>query len=239
MAQPRTLSQIISELNPTYTPQIKAIQQQRAAIPQRQAIEQQGLEAKQGQAFNDILGGARRRGLGFAGIPLGEQANYTATEFLPSLARLKQSGNEESLSLQDAINQIYERRNTLAQQILSQRADRAEQQRQFNLNYKLSKQQAADARRSSGGGGFSPTLGGLSTGGGSKPSAKTNPLQQVAYDDVYTRVQQQNDDQIKSDYVATLQSAKYGNQKDLYKLQIYRKLRPDIFKATYKFEKGG
>lgn len=154
----RTLSQVISELSGTYNPQIKSIQQQQAAIPGQIATEEQGLQAKQTQAFDDILGGARQRGLGFSGIPLSEQAKYTSTEFLPALARLRQSGNERKTSLQDAINQIYERRNTLGQQIYQGGLDRAEQKRQFDLNYKLAQQSAADARRSAASA-FSPSMG--------------------------------------------------------------------------------
>lgn len=129
---PRTLSQIITELNPTFNPQIQALEQRAAQIPGQIASEEAGLQARQTEAFDNILSGARRRGTGiaFGGIPLGEQARYTATEYLPSLARLRQSGVEQRMSLQDAINQIRERRDTLAQQIFQTEQDRAESARQ-------------------------------------------------------------------------------------------------------------
>lgn len=163
----RSLDQIVAELDTTYNPQIQSIEQRRALIDPQIAEEEKGLGAKQTQAFEDILGGARRRGLGFSGIPLSEQAKYTSTEYLPALARLRQQGNEQKLSLQDAILGIRERRDTLAQQLRQQEQDREEQQRQFNLNYELQKQQqAAAARASGGGGGFSPSYGG---GGAAAP----------------------------------------------------------------------
>lgn len=153
----RTLDQILTELNSNYEPQVAAFRQRQELIPGQIAQEEQGLQAKQGQAFDDILGGARRRGLGFSGIPIAEQARYTSTEFLPALARLKQSGREQALSLEDAILGIQERRGTLAQQLRQQELDRDEQIRQFNENIGLQRQQA---NRAAAGSGFSPTLGG-------------------------------------------------------------------------------
>lgn len=170
-----TLEQIIAELNPTYEPQVNTIRQRQAAIPGMIAQEEKGLQAKQENAFGDILNGARRRGLGFSGIPLGEQAKYTSTEFLPALARLRQSGQEQATSLEDAINQIYERRNTLAQQLRQGGLDREEQQRQFNLNYQLQQQQAADARRAASASMAQPTLGGATPSSGSGVRAAQGP----------------------------------------------------------------
>lgn len=128
--QPRSLQQILSELDSTYNPQVEQIRQRQAQIPGQIQAEEQGLQAKQTQAFDDILGGARRRGLGFAGIPLADQAKYTATDYLPAVARLKQTGREQAMSLEDAILGIQERKNTLGQQIYSQDLDRAQAARQ-------------------------------------------------------------------------------------------------------------
>lgn len=121
----RTLDQILAELAPVYNPQIQSVQKRQAMIPGQIKAEEQGLQAKQTQAFDDILGGARRRGLGFSGIPLGEQARYTSTEYLPALARLRQSGREQAMSLEDAILGIQERRGSQAQGIYQAEQDRA------------------------------------------------------------------------------------------------------------------
>ena len=126
----RTLDQIIKELDPTFSGQRKTLNDRANLIPGQIKSEEAGLEAKQGQAFNRILGGARDRGLGASGIPMGEQAQYTATEFLPAIARLRQSGREQAMSLQDAILGINERRDTLGQQIFQTEQDRAAQARQ-------------------------------------------------------------------------------------------------------------
>lgn len=167
----RTLDQILSELGSTYNPQIDSIRARQNLIPGQVAEEEKGLQAKQEQAFGDILGGARRRGLGFSGIPLGEQARYTSTEFLPALARLKSQGREQAMNLEDAILGIQERRNTLAQQLRQAEIDREEGIRQKELDRQ---NELEKARFSSGGGSYSPGVGAYLGSGGnqSAPSQK-------------------------------------------------------------------
>lgn len=113
---PRTLEQILAESASLYTPQIESIQKRVATIPTQIQEQEKGLAAQQEQAFGNILSGARRRGTGiaFGGIPLAEQAQYSATSYMPALANLRQAGIEQEMSLQDAINQIRERQQTAA-----------------------------------------------------------------------------------------------------------------------------
>lgn len=125
--QPRTLDQILSQLDTIYKPQIASAQAQLDQVPQQAQAEEAGLQAKQTQAFGDILNGARRRGLGFSGIPLADQAKYTATDYLPALANLHTAQQQRAQSLQDAIFGIQERQGTTAQQIYQQEQDRAAQ----------------------------------------------------------------------------------------------------------------
>lgn len=181
----RTLNQILAELKPTFKPQIQSVRQRQALLPGQIETEEKALGAKQEQAFGDILSGARRRGLGFSGIPLSEQAEYTSTEFLPALARLRQSGREAAISLEDAILGIRERRDTLAQQIRQQELDRREARRQAQLQAQLERERIAASERSArssggGGGGFAPTFGdfwslGGSGGGGGARYTETSP----------------------------------------------------------------
>lgn len=126
----RTLDQIIKEIGSPYGRQIKNLKQRAADIPGQIKAEQAGLEATQKEAFGEILGGARRRGIGFSGIPLGEQAQYTATQFLPAVARLKQTGREQAMSLQDAISGIQQQRNQYAQSLRQAELNREEAARQ-------------------------------------------------------------------------------------------------------------
>lgn len=74
------------------------------------------------------------------------------------------------------------------------------------------------------------SLASLQYGGGGQTQGTTDPLKQIAYDDVRTRVARDNDAALRSDFNATFISAGYGNAKDKLKLEIYKQLRPDLFK---------
>lgn len=165
----RSLDQIVSSLGSVYDPQVQSIRNQQNLIPESVANEEKGLQAKQTQAFDDILGGARRRGMGFAGIPLAEQAKYTSTEFLPALARLRQDARQKQMSLEDAILGINERRNTSAQQIYQNELNLDEQRRQFDENLRFQREQMAAQQRAAAASSFSPSFGNSApSGGGSK-----------------------------------------------------------------------
>lgn len=160
----RTLAQIVAELNPTYQAQTESLQQQQQLIPQQVQSQESALNAQKDVAYEDIVSGARRRGLGFSGIPLGEQAKYAATTYAPALANLRFQGQQKAMSLQDAILGINERRDTMAQNILQQ-----EQNREF---------QAAEAekqRRAAAAASAMPSFGGFGGGqGGGGPQGGGN-----------------------------------------------------------------
>lgn len=226
--QPRSLEAVLSSLNSVYDPQINNIRARQSAIPGQIAEEEKGLGAKQERAFGDILGGARRRGLGFSGIPLEEQAKYTSTEYLPALAKLRQSGREQAMSLEDAILGINERRNSQGQSIYQWENQQAEARRQFDEQQKLAREQMAAQQRAAAAAAARPTFGGGGGEGASK--SPTNPMQQDVYNDVKTRVSRMSPEQLKSDYQATARSAGYGNVRDKYKLEFYAALMPDLFR---------
>lgn len=146
--QPRSLQSILSELSSSYDPQIKSLRQRQTLIPQQIADEEKGLRAQEQDYYdNTIMSDARRRGIGFGGIPIGERARYGATQFLPALARARQSGREQALNLEDAILGVQERRNTTAQQMRQGDLSRYDQNRQFNANMKLQREQMAAQER--------------------------------------------------------------------------------------------
>ncbi len=169
----RTINQILTELRPTFAPQTQSLQQQAGLIPQQVASNEQALNAKEDSAFGDILNGARQRGLGFSGIPLGEQAKYTATDYLPALANLRQQGQQQAMSLQDAILGINERRDTLAQGIYQQEQDRSFQSRENALNRAAQQRASAQAAAMPS---FGNLFGGM--GGGQDTSANGLPKMQ-------------------------------------------------------------
>jgi hypothetical protein len=79
----RTFDQVLAEVTAKSDPQRQLVLGQIADLPTQQIAEESSLAAKKDLAYDDILSGARRRGLGFAGIPLGEQAKYNATAYGP------------------------------------------------------------------------------------------------------------------------------------------------------------
>lgn len=215
---PRTLDQILSELGSVYDPQINSIRQRQSMIPGQIAEEEKGLGAKQEQAFGDILTGARGRGLGFSGIPLGEQARYTSTEYLPALARLRQSGREQAMSLEDAILGIQERRQGAAM----------DQQRYEQSRYdtwRAQQEQLAEQRRqAAAASAFRPTMQPSST-----PTDKgTSAEKQRATEAVYSLLNTRNAGLIQKTYEAIRKSAEYGNPYDRMKLQLLQALHPAV-----------
>lgn len=166
----KSVQQINTELGSIYDPQVQSIQQRKTLIPQQLQAEESGLQAKQTQAYDEILGGARRRGLGFSGIPLGEQAKYNSTEYMPALARLRQGAREQEMSLADAIMKINQERFGMANQLQRYSVEDDRWERQFSEDRRRYEQQLAEARRSAaaaarGSGGFSLGGGGFGAGG--------------------------------------------------------------------------
>lgn len=164
MQPTRSLQDIIASLNSVYQPQIGLVRQQQADLPRQAQAQTDALTAKKDQAFNDILGGARRRGLGFSGIPLADQAKYTATDYLPALANLQTASNNQATSLEQAILQLQQQQNSQAQNIYQSEQDRAAQLKAAN--------DAAAAQNAA--------YGGLFSGGSQQPTAAGARIQQRA-----------------------------------------------------------
>lgn len=101
-----TLDSIIKSLDATYNPSRQLINERITGMPAEQDAEISGLNATKDQAFDSITNNARDRGMGFSGIPLQEQAKYTASEFLPAVARTKTAFTDRKTSLIDALNNI-------------------------------------------------------------------------------------------------------------------------------------
>lgn len=146
--QPRSLEQILTELGSTYDPQVSSLRQQQTLIPQQIADQENQLKAQEQDYYNNtIMGDARRRGLGFAGIPIGERARYGATQFLPALANLRAQGRQQTMSLEDAILGVQEKRNTMAQNLFQNDQQLAENRRQFDTNLAFQREQLAAQQR--------------------------------------------------------------------------------------------
>lgn len=171
--QPRSLDQILAELNPIYQPQVDLYQRRQAEIPNQIQAEERGLDAKKDVAYDDILSGARRRGLGFAGIPLAEQAKYNATDYLPAIARLRQQGREQAMSLEEALVGVNQRKSEAAfnmRQYEQKRYD--DYMEQLRREEEARRQQAASRAAAAS---FAPSFGGGGgPSGGAGPAAQGN-----------------------------------------------------------------
>lgn len=167
-ANPRTLEQIISQLAPAYDPQVQSIQSQQAALPAYQQAQAAGLSASKDNAFSDILGGARERGIGFSGIPLAEQAKYTASTYLPAVSAMEQQFSDRNFSLADAINGLNQDKYKTANSIYTTE--------QGNYQQYLAQQQAAAAARA----GYNLGNGNQGNGGPPPPTATGAPAPVMA-----------------------------------------------------------
>lgn len=238
----RSFDQILKEVTAKSDPQRKIVLNQVAALPTQQAADEASLEAKRALANEDIITAARRRGTGIAlgGIPLGEQAKYATAEYAPAVANLKAGYGERRGTLESALADIGRSDYMSAQDLFGRDQQLEEQRRQFDQTMMFNREQAAQQQRAAAAARAMPTLGPLP---GTTPTqsrtSKTDPLQQAAYNDVRTRIDSQGDKELWNDYLATASSAKFGNQRDLLKLQLYRQLRPDLFKTAYAWEKQG
>lgn len=177
----RTLDQVMSSLEKDYSGSKGIIQNQLSALPGETDAAVAQADAKLGQANESILAGARRRGLGFSGIPIGEQAQYAATEYAPAIANLKSSQNQKQLTLTEALNQLGRDQRSQAQSIYDTEMARdlqerqfAEQIRQYNENLAFQREQAnraAAAARAAASPNIGAYLGGGASGGGNAPAA--------------------------------------------------------------------
>jgi len=226
------LDGIIRELDASYNPSRQSINDRIGALQGQEQADVAGLKGQQTEAFDGITQSAIGRGTFYGGAPIAEQQKYTATQFLPAVAQLKGKYISQRQSLGDALNDVNLDQRKTAMGVKQQR-DAMEYQREQDALARADAQRAR-AEASSGGSSLSSLLGGGNPQQRQQQQAapKTNPVQQAAYNDVFGRVQQQSDAQLKSDYKATMASAVRGNQKDKAKIDLYMQLRPDLFKTV-------
>jgi hypothetical protein len=232
MAQ--TLDQIIGELDAAYNPSRQAINDRINGIQGAENADLAGLDAQKNDAFGQITNEARSRGMGFSGIPLQEQAKYTASSFLPAVAKVKQSHNEYRNSLSDALNNMGIDQRKTAMSIRETQQNRDFEAEQARLA-REAQDRAASAARSAAGG---YDLGGVSGGGGggvagtgtlarnTLAGGKT-PAQADA--DVRSLINSNNAGRLVSEITAISKSAQYGNTYDAAKLQLLQKYMPGWF----------
>lgn len=223
----RSLDQVLAEVTARSDPQRQIVLNQVSQLPAQQKAEESSLEAKKNQAYDDILGGARRRGLGFSGIPLSEQAQYNATEYAPAVANLKSSYSNRRSTLEAALADIGKNDYMSAQDIFNQDRSFEEQQRQFNEQLAESRRQAAKATAAVP----SPTFG----GGAPAPQAQMARKQNGGFAFADANGQPMSAARYAQTTGQPIGSVLYamGQQGDKYAQQLYNQLRNDP-----KFGKG-
>lgn len=223
----QTLEQVIASLNSVYQPQLDAVESQRAALPGQFQAQEAGLNAQKDKAFGDILSGARSRGTGvaFGGIPLGEQAQYSATQYAPALANLKSTQNQQQSSLVDAINRINEAKFTTGNQLyqFGVQQDMAERQFQFQ-QAEAARQAAESARSAAAANSFVPTLGaGTNSVKNDDPYGGVN--KQNAANNIVSLLNTNDPGVIAKTIKAITSSANNGNAYDRFKLDLLRQYK--------------
>lgn len=226
----RSLDQVLAEVTAKSDPQRQTVLNQIADLPNQQAAQTSAIGAQKDQAYQDLTDSARRRGLGFSGIPLGEQAKYAATTYAPALANLGTSFNNQKGTLESALSTIGQNDYSAANNIFNQDRTFEEQQRQFNASLAEQQSQAASARAATSQ--FSPSLLPQTTAPtqSQKPQVTQNPTQvknlagnksqQDAYGAIQGLLGTKNGSIITSTLKAIQQSANQGNTYDQAKIRI-------------------
>lgn len=150
----------MAEYDKYYATDRGLLQNQLDSLPAQSEAEVKGLDAKLTQANDNILQGARGRGLGFSGIPIAEQAQYAATEYAPAVARVKQSQLDKQTGILGSLNSLALNQRTQAQSIFDNERNFEEQQRQFNEQMAAQRAAAAGSTSASAGDYLSQLLGG-------------------------------------------------------------------------------
>lgn len=216
----RSLNDVLAEVTARSDPQRQTVLNQIADLPNQQAAQTAAIGAQKDQAYQDITDQARRRGIGFSGIPLGEQAKYAATTYAPALANLGTSFNNQKGTLESALSQIGQNDYTTAYDMFNQDRNFEEQQRQFNES-----QKAAAAAQANPFAGLFGNQGGQSNNQNATQPA-VDPQNQQAYNAVQDLLNTKNTALIQKTYDAIKKSAGYGNAYDKIKLALIEHLYP-------------
>jgi hypothetical protein len=212
----RSIDQVLAEVTARSDPQRQLVLNQISQLPTQQAADEASLAAKKDQAYEDILGGARRRGLGFSGIPLGEQAKYNATDYAPAVANLKSTYGGRKATLESALTDIGKNDYSTAYDIFNQDRAFEEGQRQFNAQHAASQVNP-----------FAGLFGGNSAPQQSTQVPQVDPQTQTAYNDVQNLLSK-DPARIQREYEAIKKSAGFGNPYDKIKLSLIEQLYPSI-----------
>ena len=160
----------MKEIGSTYAADRNLLNSQLKALPSQADAQIKGLDAKLAVANDNILQGARGRGLGFSGIPIAEQAQYAATEYAPAVAGVRKSQNDQRSSILSSLNGLARDQRSQAESIFQADRQFSEQKRQFDLQMAEQRAQRAAQERAARAAAYQASagdyLGALLGGGG-------------------------------------------------------------------------
>jgi hypothetical protein len=170
----RELDDIVKELDAGYAPERQLINDAIARVPGETDTEVNALGAQEADYYdNTIMADARRRGIGFSGIPTGERARYGATQFLPAVARARSAGADRKLTLSQALIDSQRTQREKAMGLRQTELDRDEATRQFNEQLAANERERAASRASS----FNPSFATPTATPTQATATKSNSLQ--------------------------------------------------------------
>lgn len=159
------LADIMKESDSYYQPKKDLYNQQLSQTDPQQQAEVQGLQQQQQDSFSQIRDQAQRRGLFFSGIPLAEQAKYTATQFLPAVANLQGKYRQQRFGLENALTDLGSQQYSDAMGIQQKQIDREFQAQQAELARQASAAGSGSFNFGGGGNAETNTSGVLGTQG--------------------------------------------------------------------------
>lgn len=132
-------TQAYNQTASVYQPQVDLINQQIGQLQPQQDAEQASLDQAKVNAFKDITNQSNSRGVLFSGVPIDQQATYVGEKYLPAVANLKSTFQNNKNTLLGQINDIQAKRATQAQNTVSDyqknAADTAYKNAQLALSY--------------------------------------------------------------------------------------------------------
>lgn len=111
--------QAYGSLGSVYDPQVAQVNTEIGQLPGQQQVQQSALDQAKVNAFRDITTAANNKGMLFSGFTPDQQAQYVGTKYLPAVANLQTSFQNNKNTLLEKINQINATRASQAQGIVS------------------------------------------------------------------------------------------------------------------------
>lgn len=149
---PSNYQSVYDSLGSQYQPQTDLINNQIAQLQPQQDAEQAGLDQAKVNAFKDITSSANAKGVLFSGVPIDQQSTYVGTKYLPAVANLKVTYQNNKNTLLSQINDLQAKRVQQAQGTVADYAKNKADADYKNAELALSAQRKANSAAKGSGG---------------------------------------------------------------------------------------